>query len=298
MSRQLIGSYGLLEERITIRTKLWLGLSTAALISGGTATAAQEPLISSHDLALRDSRPALPEGGPTTKVQLADSQGGEGGEGGEAGATLSNDDAAYLTQLALIRGHLSVGMDLYRQGAQEAAVSHMKHPEDEIYQGLEPALAARGVKGFEEELEAMADLAKADAPVGEVEAAHQDLLHAIDHAAQGAAEAGAATTFKVIVGLIRTAAEEYEAVVKDGKVVNAYEYQDALGFVRVADELAAELDPAGRPEVGDALAVVKTQLETIGPAWPSVVPPDQVATDPSLIYGATARVEIAALRVE
>ena len=211
---------------------------------------------------------------------------------------MTSDDAAYLTQLALIRGHLTVGTDLYREGARKAAATHMKHPEDEIYEDLEPALEARGVAGFEEELEALADLVTADAPVGEVEAAYEKLLQGIDRAAQGAADKDAATTFKVIVGLLRTAAEEYEEAVQDGKVVNAHEYQDALGFVRVAKDLAAGLDPAGRAEVIEALAVAKSQFEAIEPAWPSVVPPEEVPAKASLIYGAAARIEIAALDIE
>jgi hypothetical protein len=33
-------------------------------------------------------------------------------------------------------------------------------------------------------------------------------------------------------------------------------------------------------------------------AWPSLQPPDQIETDPSLLYGAAARVEIASLSVD
>jgi hypothetical protein len=40
---------------------------------------------------------------------------------------------AYLTHLGLVRGHLGVGVDLYREGAQDAAQTHMKHPGDELY---------------------------------------------------------------------------------------------------------------------------------------------------------------------
>ena len=47
-----------------------------------------------------------------------------------------------LTQLSLIRGHLFVGMELYRQGAVDHAKTHMKHPQDEIYASLRPAIRA------------------------------------------------------------------------------------------------------------------------------------------------------------
>jgi hypothetical protein len=39
-------------------------------------------------------------------------------------------------------------------------------------------------------------------------------------------------------------------------------------------------------------------LNKLDAAWPSLVPPDKVTTDASVLYGAAARIEIAALAVK
>ena len=40
---------------------------------------------------------------------------------------------------------------------------------------------------------------------------------------------------------------------------------------------------------------ITAQFDVIRPAWPSVMPPEQVETEASLLFGAAARMEIAAL---
>jgi len=48
-------------------------------------------------------------------------------------ARIVADDAEYLVQLGLMRGHLFVGNQLYLLGELAEAVTHMKHPESELY---------------------------------------------------------------------------------------------------------------------------------------------------------------------
>ena len=104
------------------------------------------------------------------------------------------------------------------------------------------------------------------------------------------------TRLQVILNLMRIAAEEYAIGVKDGKVVNAHEYQDALGFVRVAERL---LEGASQEErSSEAVAATREQLDALAVAWPSLIPPDRIETSPSLLYGAAARVEIASLSID
>jgi hypothetical protein len=97
--------------------------------------------------------------------------------------------------------------------------------------------------------------------------------------------------------LVRTAGEEYEEGVEGGRVVNPHEYQDALGFVRTAEEAVARLKQrgAGHPEL---FAKVERELEALDAALPGVVPPEQVSADASLFHGAAARIEIALLSLE
>lgn len=63
--------------------------------------------------------------------------------------------------------------------------------------------------------------------------------------------------------------------------------------------MAAELTGSARPEVAAALAKINAQFEVIAPAFPGLVPgADMQPADPSVIYGAAARMELAALSVK
>jgi hypothetical protein len=216
---------------------------------------------------------------------------GDQGSDGPRHAGLESDDIAYLTQLALIRGHLHVGMDLYRQGENAAAQSHMKHPDDELYTALVLPFAARGVVGFAPELGRLAALVEGGAPVPEVETAYFETERKIADAELRVSARGLPAMIAVIARLVRTAAEEYAVGVNGGAVVNAHEYQDALGFVRIAGDLLAGLDPAERVGADDHIGAVAQELQAIAKAWPSVVPPAVVTTDAVLIADAAAHIE-------
>jgi hypothetical protein len=222
--------------------------------------------------------------------------GGEGGEMAHASPDLATDDVGYLTQLGLMQGHLTVGVALYGQGASDDAKVHMKHPQDELYASLLPALEARKAKGFDAELSALAADVEGGKPAAEAEKDLAQVVVAIDHA-RAAAPASLKTKLEVVLALTRAAADEYAQGVKDGVVVNRKEYEDAWGFVTVAKSLLDGLSKAERKEANKAYKKIKAALETLSPAWPNVVPPAGVETDASLLYAASARIELAILSI-
>lgn len=234
--------------------------------------------------------------GPNGTDHGAMAMAGEGGEGGAgvASAEAIASAAAYLGQLAFIRGHLNVGVDLYRQGEQEASATHMKHPGDELYTDLLPAMEARKASGFAEQLEALALAVTEQRALAEVEAAYAALQEAITTAENAVTDLNAEVVGDVILNLVRTAAAEYDiAVGEGGALENEHEYQDALGFVRVATQLLERLD--GMTENKTAVAAIRAQLDLITPIWPGLKAPAQLDTAPSVIYGAAGRIEIATL---
>ncbi|MGM0634236.1 MAG: hypothetical protein ACQETO_13830 [Pseudomonadota bacterium] len=261
--------------------RLWSGLGTAFLfgvtgVSGGHAAEAADD-------------------GQAATVEAGEAEGSEGGEGAGAADAVTSD-VAYRTQLALMRGHLLVGVDLYHHGEYSAATTHMKHPEDELYAAMEPAFEARNAAGFGQQLSALATAVDNRAGRLEVDAAYVELLSAIRAAERAVEPLDAHQTATVITALVRTAAEEY-AIARgdDGSLRNAHEYQDALGFTRVARDLLRQMQ--GQTDNADALAVIEAQLMTIEPAWPGLLPPDTLETDASILYGAAARIELAANRL-
>lgn len=239
----------------------------------------------------------LPQGPETLWLAQA-TEGGEGGEGGEAGTQASGDEVVeFLTDLGLIEGHLRAGVALYRAGLADQAASHMKHPQDEIYDELSYHLADFGAKGFADELTALAGAVEGGQPVETVEAALAEVLKEIaearDHA--GASEAAEA---QAMVAILRQAADEYGAGVKDGNVAALHEYQDAWGFVEVvraqAEHMAGEDDAAEKAFGQKALAA----LDEARVALPDVSPEGRTLGDASALHAAAATVELAAYRLK
>jgi hypothetical protein len=174
----------------------------------------------------------------------------------------------------------------------------MKHPGDELYATLRPALAARKAPDLGPDLERLANAVEGGAAKTEVEAAYagvSERLAAAEAAAQGSQDPE--IVLAAVQALVKTAAEEYAEGVEGGRVVNPHEYQDAFGFVQTAEAAVARLKQAGKgdPEI---LAKIERELGAVEPAWPALVPPEQIATDASLLYGAAARIEIALLSAE
>lgn len=270
------------------RTKLWSTLSLAALVGTGAIGAHAQ-----HGTdAAAPSQAAVPVG----------SEGGEGGEGEGEGlprdVNPASNDVAYLTQLGLMRGHLLVGLELYRAGHIEHARTHMKHPKSELYADLVPAFEARGSSGFGEQLGALTRAVENDDSTPEaVEAAYSEVLLGIGAAEAVVDGASAPAQIQVVVNLLRTAAEEYGIGVVDGKVVNGHEYQDAYGFTQTAQARINSIDPGDDAELAAGLKTIDGYIQELfdAGAWPAVMPPETLDIDASLLFGAAARVEIVGL---
>jgi hypothetical protein len=230
--------------------------------------------------------------GPET-VWLAQAEGGEGGEAGAVAA--APEDAGYLASLGFIQGHLRVGLALYEEDRGDMAITHMKHPQDEIYADLAPLLAARGADGFDEELSALALAVEGGATVTEAQAAFADVVTEISEAREGFAPR---LQLDALVIMLRTAADEFSVGIVDGQVAELHEYQDAWGFVQVARDWSAELAQSDDPTVTAAAAKVLEALADADTAFSTLAPEGAVTGTADILYGTAARVELAALSVK
>lgn len=255
------------------KNKLWLSLGVVCVAGALTACGgADDPHAGmNHDTAAEE--------------------GGEGGEGASTADSIASD-AVYLGQLGFIRGHLMVGVELYQAGDEEGSETHMKHPESEIYADLLPALESRNAPGFGEQLGALAVAVESRQPLAEVEAAYQAVLDGITQAEQAVADVSPRLLGNVIVDLVSTAAAEYDIAVGDNlDLENAHEYQDSFGFMRVAYSLLDRVETMNADSA--VTARMREQLDSIFPAWSGLVPPARLHTQPSVIYGAASRIELA-----
>ncbi|MDI3338726.1 hypothetical protein QKW60_20125 [Defluviimonas aestuarii] len=233
----------------------------------------------------------------TEKLWLAQSESGEageGGEGGEAGHAEDIDAAVeFLTDLGLIEGHLRAGIALYQAGLADQAITHMKHPQSEIYTELEVHLDQFGAPGFADELIALASAVEGGATVGDAETAFAAVLTKIEEA-RDHAHAGEAGEAASILGLVRVAAEEYHIGIVDGAVSNLHEYQDAWGFVQVARSVAEHMageDDAAEKAFGEKTLAALSELDI---ALPGVSPEGKPLGDAGMLLGAAAKIELAA----
>ncbi len=265
---------------MTRRHKLLTGLSTLTIASALAFSA----------LAEGEGESAEGEGAAASVADDKDkNKSGEGeSEGGSASADPASDDVEYIRRLGLVRGHLAAFAELYEAGETDQALMHAKHPENELYKDLEPAFAARGATGFAGPLEAVASAAAAG---GDVEGAFAAVNSEI---ANHTPDVSIATRLLAISGIVTTAGDEFAiGVKKNGAVKKPHEYQDAYGFLVAAKEILASAEPAPGAEA-DAVATASEQLDKALGAF-SGLNAAKTNGKASTLYGAAARIEIAAL---
>jgi hypothetical protein len=257
--------------------KVWAGLGLAAALVTTTTPVLAD---ATHNQKL---------------LQVAES--GEGGESGESGeAQDQNPDATFLAQLGYVLGHMHVGTALYNKGEAEMAKTHMKHPRDEIYAALEPVLKSRKAPGFANELDALASAVEAGASPDDITAKFKALEMQI--AKNLPADISAQTIATAVTAMVRTAAEEYAIGVKNGKIENLHEYQDAYGFVETAKAFMAALSPAERAEHKTEVEAIEAELNALAPSWPDITGKAAVTSEANVIFAAAAKIELQALGMQ
>jgi len=262
---------------------------------GGATWLVVSPLAGCSGEEGASTKPAGSEDAVALTQPLVEGAGGEGKGAATADADPATDDVGYLTQLGLIRGHLWVGYALYQRELPLLSETHMKHPQEEIYASMVPAFNARGCDGFANDLESLTAAVTARAAQEEVAAIYEGLTASIARCEQSASTNDPAVLAKVIENLLRTAGVEYQIGVIDGVIDNLHEYQDAWGFTQVANawaRSAAFADSASAAAVAAQLQDIIAGLEGL---WPSLNPEGGVDEDAARLFGAAARVQIAAL---
>ena len=270
-----------------VRPFLWSALGTAA----ATGMAAGASLAESSAKSAADAPAA---------IQLAEAGEGEGeggGEGeGEGEGARKATEADFLAALGFMEGHIRAGLRLYETGDIEAARTHMGHPIEEKYGAVADTLAARGHGDLKGRIEALAAAAEAGAPLDEIETHVARVVEKID-AVQAASPGGVAAELRALALLTRIAADEYAVAVEGGTISNLHEYQDSWGFLRVVEREARGFAGSEDPGVAEAGAAILAEIDKLDAAFGDIQGQGEMEMAPSLLYGAAARMEIAALAV-
>ena len=143
-------------------------------------------------------------------------------------------------RLAFMSGHVSAGIALYHAGELKMAASHLMHPVSET-----PADERIGLNDIGFNLEIFESVSAA-LETHESEAILLPLLEEAEKHLDVMREKAGGDPIKIIRFLLETSVEEYSVGVRDGKLTDVGEYQDAFGFVLIAAEHARRLPKKSR----------------------------------------------------
>jgi len=201
-------------------------------------------------------------------------------------------DDQYLTHIGLVKGHLFVGVELYKKEFFENAKRHMKHPKSELYAGLIPTFEAKNANGFASELEVLALSVENNEPLSIVSMNYKNLLDVINQNENYVDSKSNTFENKVLLvkSLLEIAAEEYAIGIIDGNIENKFEYQDALGFTTVAKNILKDSDALSPSEEVKRNIIIEI-IESLSPLWPSLVPIEKINGDAVKILNAVSKID-------
>lgn len=268
-------------------------LATAGAMSADPATAETTPGDETYLLAQAEGEG---EGEAAASGEgEGEGEASAGGEGEGEGSASLPPDVAFLSGLSFMEGHIRAGLTLYEAGDLEAARTHVGHPIEEKYDAVADTLEELGLARLRGEIEALAAAAESGADYAELEALFETVRATHEEAR---ANFTPAQQVAGLVALTRTAGDEYTVAVEGGEISNLHEYQDSWGFLRVVEteaEQMVESDDAAIAGVGEALL---EQVAATGPAFGDIQGEGDFEMEPSILYGAAARMDIAALELD
>ena len=241
-------------------------------------------------------------------IVLAQTSGeGEGAaaaEGGGEGAAMSGEgaasgdkdqaDQALQRDMSFMEGHMRAGLNLYEAGDLAAAKTHMGHPIEEKYGAVADPLAERGFDHLRQQIEAVSAATELGASFADVKGAFDAARVTMEEVRAGMSPRD---QMLGLAALIRVAGDEYTVAVEGGEISNLHEYQDSWGFLRVVQTELEQMEASG----DDALAHVAEEslafLKLTNAAFGDIHGKGVMTLDPSILYGAAARIELEALEL-
>ncbi len=225
---------------------------------------------------------------PDATLWLAQTQGGEGGESGVMAE--ATPDAAYLTELMIVEGHMLAARDLFAMGQKDKAIELSKHPEEEgTLDELRKQIANHKAADVADVVAAFTATMAKDAPQAEVDAALTAVSQAF--AAAAAVEADEVRVrFDAVVLLLKAAADEYQGSIKDGAVEDIMGWHEAWSFVTIARLRLQDL--AALPLSAKAAPKALTALQAADAAFGDPMAATPLAGDVQVLLGVSAKVEL------
>ncbi|MCW3475981.1 hypothetical protein [Limobrevibacterium gyesilva] len=195
------------------------------------------------------------------------------------------DATDFLFRLGMLEGHLIIGHDLLRAGQPALALPHFGHPVRELYDDLEPFIAANRIPPFEAQLIQL-EAAVAKAPASpETEVLFQAMIATVHKArltTPAALRDSIPEMIRICSDTVDAAAGEYGQALNRGRIDSMVEYHDSRGYLSyVAQELdrlqARAADPAGQGLLTKFRGVLAKAQWIVVPLLPGSTPRASVA---------------------
>jgi hypothetical protein len=277
------------------RRKIWAGLSSAVLAAAPITAHAASTQTAPTTLSVKapgegDVRLAPHKG----HAEVVKAQAGGEGEGEGGAATALPPALKFYRDIGLIRGHLLVGGELVEAGRWADALPHFAHPEEEIYPGLRDGLKSFNVPPFQIALKALTQTVKAKNKEAyqRARAALDERLAAAEASVRSKEQDVPAFTLATVLEILQTSTEEYEEAIKNGRIANVVEYQDARGFVFEADRMLSGVSDALSAKNADAVKAIRASLADLKSTFPTPMPPKQPVKDVGAYLSDVSKIEL------
>ncbi len=260
-----------------MKTKI-IVLVTAIIVTLSVATigsSSMKPVTTSSTTTTITTMPRTPTQTTTPVAQQMN--------GTDNAASNNNQDNALLIKFAanaeMIKGHIGKAIENKEAGNLELAKAHAGHPLAEHYTVLEPLINQTDPqlsRELKQNLTSLVDRV-ANMSVLQFKLEADRTLELLDQAYSKVIPEAQKNDVKfnarTVIGLVTQATEEYEEGVKDGKIVQVVEYQDAQAFVgraeAVFNQIANGLTSRERGEAQDQFKQLMTSMDATNA--PSVI---------------------------
>ncbi len=156
------------------------------------------------------------------------------------------------------------------------------------------------VPPFKADLEKLSGLVKRKVPAQQVQEQTEVVLTRLTEATSvipANTLADPAFALPVVVGMLRTVTDEYTEAFEGDTIANPVEYQDSLGFARVANAMVEVMTPALTAKDADATNQLREQMNTLLTTWPTVTPAKKAVRSAAEVSALVSRIEFATARL-
>jgi hypothetical protein len=176
-----------------------------------------------------------------------------------------NSDLRLLTELGLMRGHLSMARALTNAGDAEQASAQLVLPLRENFGAIAGELAERDITDLKDRLLA---LEAADRAKLALEEPHDQAIAVIDRA-EATITASPPVILAASIRMLRRAAVEYDSAYLTGTPDGFKEYQDSMGIANRAAQMISDIYANLAAKNDTATTVIDQALTELLTAWPA-----------------------------